>query len=520
MITIVDCGSQFTQNIARRVRELGTYSEIVPYNTSVTEIGAKKPDGIIISGGQYSVYDKGAPMYDKALLDLPVPKLGICYGQQSIARLLGGKVEPTSKREYGKTQVRIKNCPLFHGIYKREFKSGNVTANHKHSLDVWMSHADIVTQMPEGFVDVARSASGHIAAMYKDDIYAVQFHPEVDHTEHGRDLLKNFVQRICHAAKDWNNDAFLERTGAEIKEKVGDGRVIGAVSGGVDSSVGAVFLSQLLGDQFHVYFVNNGLLRKNEEQEVMQYLSPLIKNIHYVDAADEFISKLNGVGDPDEKRNVIGNTFITVFEREAGPLGAKYLFQGTLYPDVIESVPIYGSSSKIKRHHNVGGLPKRMGLKLVEPWRYLFKDEVRAIGERLGVPHEIVWRHPFPGPGLAVRIVGKHNPITSEKLKMLREADDIFISELKKSGHYEKIAQAFAVLTPIETSGVMGDEGTYQRTIGLRAVTTSDFMTADWYWPGKDFVTHVTNRIINEVKGVDRVVYDTTQKPPATIEWE
>jgi GMP synthase (glutamine-hydrolysing) len=505
MITIVDCGSQLTQNIARRVREMRTYSEIVSYKTPASEIAARKPDGIIISGGQFSVYDASAPLYDKAILELGKPVLGICYGQQSIAHLLGGEVTPTTKREYGKTKIVIRYNKLFDGINERDF-------------NVWMSHGDVVTKLPEGFSEAAWSESGHIASIFKDNIYAVQFHPEVDHTEYGRKILENFVDGICCAQKDWNNKDFLERTGAEIREKAGNGIVIGGVSGGVDSSVGSVWLSQLLGDQYHAFFVNNGVLRKNEDTEVMQYLGPLIKNLHYVDASDEFLDKLKGVTDPDQKRKIIGNTFIEVFEREAKKVGgAKYLFQGTLYPDVIESVPIYGCSSKIKLHHNVGGLPERMNLQLIEPWRYLFKDEVRRIGEAIAVPHEVVWRHPFPGPGLAVRIIGD---VTPEKLAILREADEIYISELRKSDQYEKIAQAFAVLLPIKTVGVMGDEGTYQSVVGLRAVTTDDFMTSDWYGFGKEFLTKVSNRIINEVKGVNRVVYDVSQKPPSTIEWE
>jgi len=505
MITIVDCGSQLTQNIARRVRELGTYSEIVTHKTPASEIAARKPDGIIISGGQFSVYDDKAPIYNKAVLELGIPVLGICYGQQSIAHLLGGKVESTKDREYGRTKIEIKSgSKLFDGIDKSE-------------LIVWMSHGDIVKALPCGFTEAAISENGHIASMSKDNIYAVQFHPEVDHTEYGRKILQNFVDGVCHADKDWNNKDFLERTGSEIREKAGNDIVIGGVSGGVDSSVGSVWLSQLLGDQYHAFFVNNGLLRKNEDTEVMQYLDPLIKNLHYVDASGEFLDKLKGVTDPDQKRKIIGNTFIEVFEREAKGIGAKYLFQGTLYPDVIESVPIYGCSSKIKRHHNVGGLPDRMNLKLIEPWRYLFKDEVRKIGEAIGVSHEIVWRHPFPGPGLAVRIIGD---ITPEKLALLREADDIYITELKKTGQYEKIAQAFAVMLPSKTVGVMGDEGTYQTVIGLRAVTTNDFMTSDCYPFDTGFLTGVSGKIIGKIKGVNRVVYDVTQKPPGTIEWE
>jgi GMP synthase (glutamine-hydrolysing) len=508
MITIVDCGSQLTQNIARRVRELGVYSEIVPFNTDPDEILAKKDlEGIIISGGQFSVYDPKAPKYSRALLEAGVPVLGICYGQQSIAEMLGGEVKPAGNREYGKTSIKITgSSPLFANIPEGE-------------MNTWMSHGDIVVKMPPGFEAVAISEGGHIAAMQNREkkIYAVQFHPEVDHTDHGRDILSGFMA-MCNAKRSWDPTKAYAMTVESIKEKVRDGNAVGGMSGGVDSSVGSVLMHNAMGNRYHPIFVDNGVLRLDEAAEVMSMLNPLIPNIMHVDASQRFLERLKGVIDPDEKRKRIGNEFIYVFEEEARKIpGVRYLFQGTLYPDVIESVPIYGSSSKIKRHHNVGGLPEKMGLELIEPFRQFFKDEVREIGEYLGVPRDIVWRHPFPGPGLAVRIIGE---VTPQKLEILRRADDIFIRELRQNGVYDDISQALAVLTNTQSVGVMGDEGTYQHVVALRAVTTNDFMTSDIYRFDWDLLQKITNRIINEVKGVNRVVYDTSQKPPSTIEWE
>ncbi|HAA53596.1 MAG TPA: glutamine-hydrolyzing GMP synthase [Myxococcales bacterium] len=506
MITIIDCGSQLTQNIARRVRELGVYTDIVPFNTSVEEVLANKPEGLIISGGPFSVYDEGAPIYDKAFLDLPLPILGICYGLQSLTYLLGGEVTPTSKREYGEAQLVVeKETPLFKGFDARTWR-------------IWMSHGDIVEAIPEGFDVIARSHSGHVAAIQKDNVFAVQYHPEVDHSEYGRELLENFIN-ICDASRLWDPtkeyDRIVEETREQMKGRVG----IGGISGGVDSSTLSVLMGQIDNDNYHPIFVDNGLLRLNEAEQVKSFLDPFGLNVMYVDASEQFLKKLEGVEDPDEKRIRIGHEFITVFEEASSHIeDVAYLAQGTLYPDVIESVPVYGASSEIKRHHNVGGLPETMKLDVVEPFRHLFKDEVRAIAEqKLGMPKDVVWRHPFPGPGLAVRIIGD---ITKEKLDLLRKADAIFIEELKQRELYYDIGQAFAVLTGAHSVGVMGDAGTYEGIVGLRAVTTQDYMTADWFdFKGSD-LRAIANRIINEVPGVNRVVYDISQKPPSTIEWE
>lgn len=506
MIKIIDCGSQLTQNIARRVRELGVFSEIIPYNKPLSEIFTDGLEGLIISGGQYSVYDNNAPIYSSEILERGIPVLGICYGQQSIAHLLGGKVTPTKNREYGATKVQLlEDTLLFKEINERE-------------INVWMSHGDIVEQVPEGFKITAKSQSRHISSMEKGNIYAVQFHPEVDNTNYGRKILDNFIN-ICNAKKDWNPEKDYERIIANIKEETKGKIGVGGISGGVDSSTASVLVGNVAGNSYYPIFVDNGLLRLNEACEVRISLEPFGLNINYVDASERFLSKLRDITDPDEKRRIIGHEFIAVFEEEARKIkGASYLVQGTLYPDVIESVPVYGASSKIKRHHNVGGLPEKIGLNVVEPFRKMFKDEVRKIAEhKLGLPKEIVWRHPFPGPGLAVRIIGN---ITPRKLELVRKADAIFIEELKKKDLYYKISQAFAGLPGSKSIGVMGDEGTYQYIVGLRAVVTNDFMTADWYDFKKEDLTTITNRIINEVKGVNRVMYDTTQKPPGTIEWE
>lgn len=506
MIKIVDCGSQLTQNIARRVRELGVFAEIVPFHADAAEILSDGPQGMIISGGPFSVYDPEAPSFDQEILTAGLPVLGICYGQQSIAHLLGGKITPTSNREYGQTRVRIlKDSRLFEGIPGEEFR-------------VWMSHGDVVDDAPSGFEVIARSKNDHIAAMQRHNIYAVQFHPEVDHTENGRRILDNFL-KICDAARNWQPEKEYDLIVAETREKVAGKVGIGGISGGVDSSTISVLLRNIAGHHYHPIFVDNGLLRLDEAEQVMASLEPFDLGVAYVDAQERFLSKLKGIADSDEKRKTIGHQFIRTFEAQAQKIPrAEYLAQGTLYPDVIESVPIYGTSSKIKRHHNVGGLPERMALEIVEPFRHLFKDEVRTIAERkLGLPKEIVWRHPFPGPGLAVRIVGE---VTPTKLSILRKADAIFIEELKKMGIYYTLSQAFAVLTGIRSVGVMGDEHSYEGIIALRAITTSDFMTSDWYDFKKEQLTQIANRIINEVKGVNRVVYDVSQKPPSTIEWE
>jgi len=507
MIKIIDCGSQLTQNIARRIRELRVYAEIVPFNTPVSQVETKDLEGIVISGGQFSVYDDGSPMYPKEFLGLGVPVLGICYGQQSIAHLLGGKVSPAQNREYGETKVRRTSKSRLFRKVPGDFR-------------VWMSHGDVVEQLPEGFEAIALSQNNHVAAMQMQErnIYSVQFHPEVDHTENGRLIIDNFLE-ICNAQRTWDPakgyDTIVEELKGRLKGKVG----IGGISGGVDSSTVSVLVNQVAGKNYHPIFVDNGLLRLNEAVRVEESLRRFNLGIRYVDASKRFLEKLAGVEDPDAKRKIIGHEFIAVFEEEARKIqGASYLVQGTLYPDVIESIPVYGSSSRIKRHHNVGGLPEKMRLEVVEPFRNLFKDEVRGIAEqKLGMPKQIVWRHPFPGPGLAVRIIGE---VTLEKLEIVREADDIFISELINDGLYYEISQAFAGLLGGRAVGVMGDAHTYEHMVCLRAVVTNDFMTADWYDFEKPFLTNVTNRIINEVRGVGRVFYDTCQKPPATIELE
>jgi len=504
MIKIIDCGSQLTQNIARRIRENEVYTEIAPYKKSLEDILKGAPAGLIQSGGQFSVYDDSSPLPDKRIYEQNIPILGICYGMQAIAYFLGGEVKPTKNREYGKTRVKLKKSRLFEGIEKDE-------------IITWMSHGDIVEKVPDGFEVIAVSENGNIAAMQKGNIYAVQFHPEVDHTEYGRQILANFIG-ICNAEKDWKKEDLIPNIINQIQEKVGESNVICAVSGGVDSMTLALLMKRFLGDRFYAVTINNGLLRKDEEKEVLGNLARAGLRFMYVDAQERFLKRLEGITDPDEKRKIIGNEFIYVLEEQASGLkDVKYLAQGTLYPDVIESVPIYGVSSKIKRHHNVGGLPEDMSLKLIEPFREMFKDEVRVISEKLELPKDIIWRHPFPGPGLAVRI---KEEVTKHKLDLVREADYIFISELKNNGLYYKIKQAFAALSSDRTIGVMGDEGTYQYACILRAVVTNDFMTADSFYFSEDFERKVTNRIVNEIKGINRVYWDKTQKPPATIELE
>lgn len=506
MIKIIDCGSQLTQNIARRIRELGVFTEIFPFNVSTNIIKDNNLEGIIISGGQFSVYDKESPKYSQEIFDIGVPVLGICYGQQSIAHMLGGQVRQTQNREYGETKIRIeKESPLFRGITEKEFK-------------VWMSHGDIVESLPKGFEVVAKSQNKHIASIQGRNIYAVQFHPEVDNTEYGREILNNFLD-ICEANRSWDPSKDYDRIVEETSEKISGKIGIGGISGGVDSTTASVLITNIVGNSYHPIFIDNGLLRLNEADEVRESLDPFGLNIHYVNASERFLEKLRGIKDPDKKREIIGYEFAAVFEEEAKKISqASYLVQGTLYPDVIESVPIFGSSSTIKRHHNVGGLPEDMGLEVVEPFRNMFKDEVRIIAEnRLDIPKEIVWRHPFPGPGLAIRIKGD---INGKRLETLRQADAIFIEELRKKGLYYDISQAFAGLNDSKSVGVMGDKGTYEAEVMLRAVITNDFMTSDIYHFNWRDLQEITNRIVNEVKGVNRVFYDTTQKPPATIEWE
>ena len=505
-IVVLNFGSQYVQLIARRVRELNVYSEILPWDTPTQEILKRKPKGIIFSGGPASVYAEDAPLPDPKIYETGLPILGICYGLQVLAHQLGGEVAPAEKHEYGRATLRVlKEDKLFKGLPK-EFQ-------------VWMSHADKVTKLPEGFEVLAVSDNAPYAAVADlgRDYYGVQFHPEVTHTQHGTDIIANFVFEIAKAQKNWFMENFIEEQIRKIRETVGNKKVIAALSGGVDSTVAAVLTYRAIGDQLIPIFIDHGLLREGEREEVERALKGLGLPLRVIDASEIFLKRLEGVEDPEEKRKIIGHTFIEVFEREAKKYpDVEFLLQGTLYPDVIESAGVKGAA-KIKSHHNVGGLPERMNLKLLEPLRDLFKDEVRRLGRLLGIPQEILGRHPFPGPGLAIRILG---PVTREDLDLLRKADRIFIEELKKWGLYDKVWQAFAVLLPVKTVGVMGDVRTYERVVALRAVDSADGMTADWSRLPYDFLDHVMRRIINEVRGINRVVYDITSKPPGTIEWE
>ena len=505
-ILVVNFGSQYVQLIARRVRELGVYSEIVHWDTPLEELLEKEPYGFIFSGGPASVYTEDAPLPPPEIYDLGIPILGICYGLQVLAHQLGGKVEKSDRQEYGRARLRIvKRDAVFEGI--------------PDEFDVWMSHADRVSLLPPGFETLAISDnSPHaVIADRSRKFYGFQFHPEVVHTSYGKELLANFIYKICGAQRNWEMGDFISEKIEEIRKTVGNSHVIAALSGGVDSTVASVLVHKAVGDRLHCFFIDHGLLRLGEREEVESYLRSLGLPLQVVDASRLFLTRLKGVEDPEEKRRIVGNTFIEVFEREAKKVeGAEFLLQGTLYPDVVESAGIKGSA-KIKTHHNVGGLPKRMHLKLLEPFRELFKDEVRQIGRLLRIPEEILGRHPFPGPGLAIRIIGEVN---EEDLNILRRADAIFIEELKKQGFYNRVWQAFAVLLPIRSVGVMGDVRTYEKVIALRAVESTDGMTADWYRFPPDFLDHVMRRIINEVRGVGRVVYDISSKPPSTIEWE
>jgi len=514
-ILVLDFGSQYTQLIARRIRELGVYSELHPFNFPVERIRELKPRGIILSGGPSSVYEADAPHSSPELFNLGIPILGICYGLQVIAYQLGGQVDMSTKKEFGSAELLIDDTSdLFAGLNGTP-GGGSVTT------PVWMSHGDALTQLPVGFTPIAHTRNSPICAIRNSErkIYGVQFHPEVVHTLKGREILGNFVFTICGSRGGWNAGSIIERAVEEIRRVVGRDNVICALSGGVDSSVLSVLLHKAIGDQLFCIHINNGLMRKDESEKVVKLYHDTYRfHLDYIDATGLFLDRLKGVTDPEHKRKIIGKTFIDVFEREAKKLdNARFLAQGTLYPDVIESASSKGPSHTIKTHHNVGGLPKNMSFTLIEPFRELFKDEVRAVGRQLGLPEEFITRHAFPGPGLGVRII---SDITKEKLQVVREADEIFIDEIRKAGLYESLWQAFAVLLPVQSVGVMGDQRTYDNVIALRAVNSLDGMTADWAQLPHDLLAKVSSRIVNEVRGVNRVVYDISSKPPSTIEWE
>jgi GMP synthase (glutamine-hydrolysing) len=506
-IVVLDFGSQFTQLIARRLRELSVYSEIVPFDTPIADIQRRHPVGIILSGGPKSVSEAGAPRCDTAVFEAAVPVLGICYGMQLMTDALGGTVAPAPQREYGLATIRVEQgAPLF--------------ASVPAELRVWASHGDFVQSVPTGFAVTATSVNAPVAAMASPSrgLYALLFHPEVAHTDRGLDILRNFAYDVCGCTGDWTMASFVQEATARIREQVGEGRVVCGLSGGVDSTVAALLIHRAIGDRLKCIFVDNGVMRLDEAQQIRTRFERLSLPLAFVDASDLFLTRLTGITEPEQKRKTIGATFIDVFEDEAKKLGSfDFLAQGTLYPDVIESVSVVGPSHVIKSHHNVGGLPSRMRFTLVEPLRLLFKDEVRAVGKELGLEDEFVWRQPFPGPGLAVRILGE---VTKARLDLVRRADHLVATEIKRAGLYRKIWQSFAVLLPVQSVGVMGDSRTYEYTIAIRAVESRDGMTADWARLPHEVLATISSRIVNEVKGINRVVYDISSKPPSTIEWE
>jgi GMP synthase (glutamine-hydrolysing) len=506
-VIILDFGSQYTQLIARKVRECGVYAEIYPYNLNIEEIQRHHPKGIILSGGPASVFDTNAPHPDKKIFSMDIPILGICYGLQLITYHLGGKVGKANKREYGRAVFKIASAdPIFEDIPAESI--------------VWMSHGDKIDDIPPNFIILGKTENSISAIRSQNKkIYGLQFHPEVHHTIYGKKILENFLRKVCECKEQWNAASFIETQIKQIREKVGSDEVILALSGGVDSTVAAVLLERAIGNQLHCIHIDTGLMRMNESKNIVELFKKHFKiPITLVEAETLFLERLKGITDPEQKRKIIGNTFIELFEKEAQKFSsAKWLAQGTLYPDVIESTSVRGPSATIKSHHNVGGLPERMNLKVLEPFRELFKDEVRQVGKELGVPDWFIQRHPFPGPGLAIRIIGE---VTKERLEILRQADEIFIQEIQNANLYNEIWQAFAVLLPVKSVGVMGDERTYENVCALRAVVSQDGMTADWFKFPYEVLEKASTRIINEVKGINRVVYDITSKPPGTIEWE
>ena len=513
MILILDFGSQYTQLIARRIRERNVYCEIHPYYLSLADIEALQPEGIVLSGGPASVYAPSAPLPDKRIFELGLPILGICYGMQVLAYLsVNGEVHPATTREFGLAEIDLSSQSIQ--------TSNSLFADLPNCFDVWMSHGDRIDQLPDGFQSIAKTDNSPVAAManLEKNLYGLQFHPEVVHTKDQDLILANYVHQICGCEGDWSMRSFIEETVEKIQKQTDGGRVLCAASGGVDSTVLTSLIQRAIGQQLVCVFVNNGLLRQNESDQVLEMFRSLKVDVHYIDATDRFLNRLAGVENPEQKRKIIGDEFIRVFQDQLNQLGQiDFLAQGTLYPDVIESVSVKGPSATIKTHHNVGGLPENLPFQLVEPLKELFKDEVRAVGTELGLSDSVLGRHPFPGPGLAVRVLGE---VTPERLEVLRQADQIFIEEIRQAGIYDQIWQALTVLLPVKTVGVMGDERTYENAVALRAVTSLDGMTADWAKIPHDLLGRISNRIINQVRGINRVVYDISSKPPGTIEWE